>query len=62
MAQQETEHLGRIVTSRAVTADVEPGVAALMQRGQSQPVEHLSSATKTHEPSLEKILCRTAGV
>lgn len=48
MAQQETEHLGRIVTSRAVRA--------------IGPAVQLASATTTHEPSLDRILCRMAGV
>src|SRR6266566_3834189 len=60
MAQQETEHLTRIMTSaalsRAVSTIAELGVADLIQSGQPQPVEHLASASKTHEPSLYRIL------
>jgi len=62
MAQQETEHLRPIVTSRAVSDIAEPGVAALIKSGQRQPVERLASATKPHESSLDRILCRMAGV
>jgi len=60
MAQQETEHLTRIMTSaalsRAVSTIADLGVADLIQTGQPQPVEHLASASKTHEPSLYRIL------
>ena len=60
MAQQETEHLSRILTSaalsRAVCSIAELGVADLIQAGQPQPVEHLARASKTHEPSLYRIL------
>ena len=60
MAQQETEHLTRIVISaalsRAVSTIAELGVADLIQAGRPQPVGHLASATKTHEPSLYRIL------
>jgi hypothetical protein len=60
MAQQETEHLSRILTSaalsRAVSSIAELGVADLVQTGQPQPVEHLARASKTHEPSLYRIL------
>ena len=65
MAQQETEQLTRIMTSaaliRAVSAIAELGVADLIQSGQAQPVEHLANATKTHEPSLYRILRFMAG-
>ncbi len=65
MAQQETEQLTRILIgaalSRAVTSIAELGVADLIQAGQPQPVEHLASATKTHEPSLYRILRFMAG-
>src|SRR2546421_11078219 len=60
MAQQETEHLSRTLTSaalsRAVSSIAELGVADLIQSGQPQPIEHLSRASKTHEPSLYRIL------
>src|SRR6266851_4757338 len=60
MAQQETEQLSRILTSaalsRAVSTIAELGVADLVQTGQPQPVEHLAHASKTHEPSLYRIL------
>jgi precorrin-6B methylase 2 len=60
MAQQETEHLTRILISaalsRAVGSVAELGVADLIQTGQPQPVEHLARASKTHEPSLYRIL------
>jgi hypothetical protein len=60
VAQQETEHLNRIMTSaalsRAVCTIAELGVADLVQTSQPQPVEHLARATKTHEASLYRIL------
>jgi O-methyltransferase domain len=60
MAQQETEHLTRIMTSaalsRAVSSIAELGVADLIQPGQPQPVELLARTTRTHEPSLYRIL------
>ena len=60
MAQQETEHLTRIMNgaalSRAISTIAELGVADFVQTGQPQPVEHLARATKTHEPSLYRIL------
>ena len=65
MAQQETEHLTRIMISaalsRAVSSIAELGVADLISAGQPQPVEYLASATKTHEPSLYRILRFMAG-
>jgi hypothetical protein len=60
MAQQETEQLNRILNgaalSRAVCTIAELGVADLVQSGQPQPIEHLAKASKTHEPSLYRIL------
>ena len=60
MAQQETEQLNRILTgaalSRAVSTIAELGVADLVQTGQPQSVEHLAKASKTHEPSLYRVL------
>jgi hypothetical protein len=60
MAQQETEQLTRILISaalsRAVCSIAELGVADHIQTGQPQAVEHLAAATKTHEPSLYRIL------
>src|SRR6201981_1390093 len=60
MAQQETEQLTRILNgaalSRAVSTIAELGVARLVQSGQPQPIEYLAEATKTHEPSLYRIL------
>jgi len=60
MAQQETEQLTRILVSaalsRAVVSIAELGVADLIQTGQPQAVEHLASASKTHEPSLYRVL------
>ena len=60
MSKQETEQLTRIMTgaalSRAVSSIAELGIADLIQAGQPQPVEYLASATKTHEPSLYRIL------
>jgi O-methyltransferase domain len=60
MAQQETEHLTRILISaalsRAVSTIAELGVADLVQTGQPQSVEHLARATNSHEPSLYRIL------
>lgn len=60
MAQQESEQLTRIMTSaalsRAVSTNAELGVADLIQTGQPQPVEHLARASKSHEPSLYRIL------
>ena len=60
MAQPETEHLTRILTSaalaRAVTSIAELGVADLIATGHPQSVESLAAATKTHEPSLYRIL------
>lgn len=65
MAQQESEHLTRILISpalaRAVSTTAELGVADLIQTGQPQPVEHLARASKTHEPSLYRILRFMAG-
>jgi len=65
MAQPETEQLTRIMTSaalsRAVSSIAELGVADLIQAGQPQSVEYLASATKTHEPSLYRILRFMAG-
>jgi hypothetical protein len=65
VAQQETEHLTRIMTSaalsRAVSTIAELGVADLVQIGQPQPVEYLARASKTHEPSLYRILRFLAG-
>jgi hypothetical protein len=60
MAQQETEQLSRILISaalgRAVSTIAELGVADLVQTCQPQPVERLARASKTHEPSLYRIL------
>jgi hypothetical protein len=60
MAQRETEQLSRILISaalsRAVSTIAEFGVADLIQTGQPQPVAHLARASKTHEPSLYRIL------
>jgi len=60
MAQQETEQLNRILLgaalSRAVSSIAELGVADLIQTGQPQSVEYLASASKTHEPSLYRVL------
>src|SRR5215469_13736865 len=60
MAQQETEQLTRILNgaarSRAVSTIAELGVADLVKTGQPQPVEYLAKASKTHEPSLYRIL------
>jgi hypothetical protein len=65
MAQQETEQLTRILISpalaRAVSTIAELGIADLVQAGQPQPVEHLARASKTHEPSLYRILRFMAG-
>ena len=65
MAQQETEHLTRIMTSaalsRAVSTIAELGIADLVQAGQPQPVECLARASKTHEPSHYRILRFLAG-
>ena len=65
MAQQETEHLTRIMTnaalSRAVSSIAELGVADLVQTGQPQSVEYLARATKAHEPSLYRVLRFMAG-
>ncbi|HMD31736.1 MAG TPA: methyltransferase [Candidatus Acidoferrales bacterium] len=60
MAQKETEQLTRILSgvalSRAVCSIAELGVADLIESGRPQPVEHLARASKTHEPSLYRIL------
>ncbi len=60
MPQQENEQLTRILTgaslSRAVCSVAELGVADLIQAGHPQPVDHLASATKTHSPSLYRVL------
>ena len=65
MAQQETEQLTRILISpalaRAVSTIAELGIADLLQAGQPQPVEHLARASKTHEPTLYRILRFMAG-
>ncbi len=60
MAQQESEHLIRIMIgaalSRAVCSIAELGVADHVLAGQPQPVEQIARATNTHEPSLYRIL------
>jgi hypothetical protein len=60
MALTETEQLNRIVTIAALSSVVcsvaELGVADHIQAGQPQPVDRLASATKTHAPSLYRIL------
>ena len=60
MSQQETEQLNLMLNSaalsRAVSSIAELGVADLVQSGQPQPIEHLAKASKTHEPSLYRIL------
>ncbi len=60
MAQPETEELTRILSaaalSRAVSTIAELGVADLVLTGQPQPVEYLASATRTHAPSLYRVL------
>jgi hypothetical protein len=65
MAQKETEDLTRILISAALSRTVgiiaELCVADLVQAGQPQPVEHLARASKTHEPSLYRILRFMAG-
>ncbi len=65
MAQQETEHLTRILISPALACAVstiaELGIADLVQTGQPQQIEHLARASKTHEPSLYRILRFMAG-
>jgi hypothetical protein len=58
---QENEQLrGITITgaalSRAVIAIAEFGIADLIEAGQPQSVEHLARASKTHEPSLYRIL------
>jgi O-methyltransferase domain len=42
--------------SRAVTSIAELGVADLIEAGQPQPVEDLARASKTHEPTLYRVL------
>jgi hypothetical protein len=60
MGQQESEQLNRILTSaalsRAVCTIAELGVADLVQSGRPQSVEHLAKVSKTHEPSLYRVL------
>jgi hypothetical protein len=60
MAQQETEHLSSLLItaalSRAVSSIAELGVADFVQTGQPQPVEYLARCSKTHEPSLYRVL------
>jgi hypothetical protein len=61
LGQQEHEQLSRITItgaalSRAVTAIAELGIADLIETGQPQPIEHLARSSKTHEPSLYRIL------
>jgi O-methyltransferase domain len=60
VSQQINEELSRIMhgaaLSRAVCAIAELGVADLVQPGQPQPVEHIATASRTHEPSLYRIL------
>jgi hypothetical protein len=60
VGQQENEQLSRILIgaalSRAVSTIAELGIADLIQTGQPQPVEHLARASKTHEPSLYRVL------
>jgi len=65
MSQTETEQLNRILMgaalSRAVSSVAELGVADLIRTGQPQPVDQLARATKTHEPSLYRLLRFMAG-
>jgi O-methyltransferase domain len=65
MAQKETEDRTRILVSAALSRTVstiaELGIADLVQAGRPQPVEHLALASKTHEPSLYRILRFMAG-
>jgi O-methyltransferase domain len=60
MSQQLNEELSRIMhaaaLSRAVCAIAELGVADLVHPGQPQPVAHLATASRTHEPSLYRTL------
>jgi O-methyltransferase len=60
MAKQETEQLNRMLISaalsRAVSSIAEFGIADLIQSGQPQRVEYLARASKTHEPSLYRVL------
>jgi len=60
LGQQEHDHLNRITTgaalSRAVCSIAEFGVADLIESGHPQPIEHLARASKTHEPSLYRVL------
>src|SRR5262249_22625801 len=42
--------------SRALSSVAELGVADQIQAGQPQPVEHLAKATRSHEPSLYRVL------
>ena len=60
MAQAETEQLNRILTSVSVAYGIgsvtELGIPDLIQAGQPQPVSSLATATKTHEPSLYRVL------
>jgi len=61
LGQQENEHLNRITVtgaalSRAVYSIAELGVADLIEAGHPQPIEYLARATRTHEPSLYRVL------
>src|ERR1700721_4049312 len=60
MAQQEREQLNRTPNGApprpAGSTIAELGVAYLVQSGKPQPVEYLAEASKTHEPSLYRIL------
>jgi hypothetical protein len=65
MSKQETEQLSRILNgaalSRALCSIAEFGVADLVETGKPQPVEYLARASKTHEPSLYRVLRFLAG-
>src|SRR5215469_6343009 len=60
VSQKENEELNRILhgaaLSRALSAIAELGIADLIQTGRPQPVEYLANASKTHEPSLYRVL------
>jgi hypothetical protein len=61
MSQAENERLTRLVwtgpaLSRAIASIAEIGMADLIEPGQSQPVNHLSNATKTDQGVLYRVL------
>src|SRR5262245_40251943 len=60
MSQAETDRLNQILTSaslaRAVSSIAEIGIADLIPPGHSQGVSYLARSSKTHEPTLYRVM------